>query len=230
MCPPEAIATLQGSGAASSLDIDAIIPSSEISQTAYRHAASILHPSILNHSLRLYLYTKTLAASKNSIYHTDAVKHDHLFVACIFHDIGTTDMYNGNERFEVEGADAAVAHLSKYGVSEEDQNQVWYTIALHTCKGIVHRMGQLPALMRRALEIEFGDETDVDGIDDVIELKAKMHEKLPRLNIERVLSDAVVKQAIGNPAKAPSLSWPGGLYQSYLDNPGWEGVNKAFHG
>jgi hypothetical protein len=213
MCPSEAIRSLHSRSSA-----------------AYSHAASLLHPSILNHSIRLYIYTKTLAASRNSIYHTDAAKHDQLFVTCLFHDIGTTETYNGPQRFEVEGADAAVAHLGESNISEADQKMVWYAIALHTTKGIVHRMGELPALMRRALDVEFsvGDWKDVEGIIDLVGFKAKLEETYPRLYIEKVLGNAVALQAVGKPEKAPSATWPGGLYRAHLQDPGWKGVNKGF--
>ncbi|KAF2451208.1 hypothetical protein P171DRAFT_317677, partial [Karstenula rhodostoma CBS 690.94] len=156
--------------------------------------------------------------------------HDQLFVACLFHDIGTTETYNGPQRFEVEAADAAVAHLSKFGVSGEDKMQVWYTIALHTSKGIVHRMGELPALMRRALDVEFSvaDWKHVEGIDDVVGFKARLEEGYPRLDIEKVLGDAVALQAVQRPGKAPSATWPGSLYRAYLEDPDWKGVNKGF--
>lgn len=230
MCPPEIVASIQASGPDISDDLEAIIPSTEISWTAYRHAESLLHPSVLKHSIRLYLLTRTLAASASSIYHTDPNKHDQLFVACLFHDIGTTETYNGNQRFEVEGADAAVTHLSKFDVREEDRNQVWYTIALHTSKGIVHRMGELPALMRRALDVEFsvGNWLEIEGIENVVELKRQFEERFPREDIEKVLGDAVAHQAVKKPQKAPSATWPGSLLKAYLDDPRWEGVNKGF--
>ncbi|KAF1969659.1 hypothetical protein BU23DRAFT_476116 [Bimuria novae-zelandiae CBS 107.79] len=217
----------------SSPNPEAIIPSTKLSQSAYQHAASLLHPSILNHSIRLYLYTKTLAASRDSLYHTDPAKHDLLFIACLFHDIGTTEMYNGAQRFEVEGADAAVAFLeknSKGKLSEEDKQQVWYTIALHTTKGIVHRMGELPALMREALEIEFsiGNWKEVEGLPDVEELKRQFEERFPREEIEKVLGDAVAQQAVKRPEKAPKATWPGALLRAYLEDPEWKGVNKGF--
>ncbi|KAK7185982.1 hypothetical protein DPSP01_008552 [Paraphaeosphaeria sporulosa] len=229
MCPPEALKSLKSSTTSPS-SIPAIVPPTTLSQSAYSHAASLLHHSILNHSIRLYIYTKTLAAAENSVYHTDPAKHDQLFVACLFHDIGTTETYNGPQRFEVEGADAAVAHLSKFGVSEEDKLQVWYAIALHTCKGIVQRMGELPALMRRALDVEFsvGVWQDEEGIEDVAEFRAKLEKTYPRMDIEKVLGDAVALQAVGRPEKAPSATWPGGLYRAHLEDPDWKGVSKAF--
>jgi hypothetical protein len=52
--------------------------------------------------------------------------------------------------------------------------------------------------------------------------------KLPRLEIEKILGDAVVHQAVQNPKKAPAASWPNNLYKSYLENPEWRGVNRAF--
>ena len=229
MCPTELVKSIQATHVAAPEDL-ASIPSTELCRSAYQHAASILHPSILAHSMRLYIYTKTLAASAGSIYSTNPEKHDHLFVACLFHDIGTTETYNGEQRFEVEGADAAVAHLAKFGVSEEDRMQVWYTIALHTSKGIVHRMGELPALMRRALDVEFsvGLWTEIDGIENVVGFKLQVEEKFPRQDIEKVLGDAVTKQAVRRPEKAPGASWPGDLLKAYREDPGWQGINKGF--
>jgi len=228
MCHAKAITSNSPRSIDSSLAIDEIIPSTKISRSAYEYAHSLLHPSILAHSIRVYLYSRALAASTSSIYYTDPTKRDNLFVGCIFHDIGTTEPHNGAQRFEIEGADAAVTHLSKFGVSEEDQKEVWTMIALHTSPGIVERMGELPALMREALNIEFKGKVEAQGIGSVVELKASVEANYPRLEIEKVLGDAVVKQAVRNPAKAPSGTWPGGMYRSYLEDPAWTGANKAF--
>lgn len=225
MCPPEAFTS---SASTESLDPASFVPSSETSKAAFQHASSLLHPAILNHSIRVYLYARALAAASNSAYHTNPAKQDLLFLGCIFHDIGTTDTYNGPQRFEVEGADAAVAHLGKYGVSEADKQEVWNAIALHTSPGIVERMGELCVLVRRGVETDFGRRTEFEGIDDLPGLKAHFEGKYARLNIEKILSDKVVEQAIKQPGKAPSASWPGILYKSYLQNPDWTGVNKAF--
>lgn len=226
MCPPEAF--LSADQSTHLLNLETIIPPTKVSKAAYEHASSILHPSILNHSVRVYLYTRALAASSKSKYHTESAKQDLLFVACLFHDIGTAEQYNGHHRFEVEGGDAAVKHLEKFGIDEEGMKEVWTTIALHTSRGIVERMGELPALFRKGLEIEFGIRTEVEEIENLKQVKARIEEKFARLDIEKVLSDLVVEQAVKNPAKAPPATWPGVLYQSHLENPDWKGVNKAF--
>jgi len=45
---------------------------------------------------------------------------------------------------------------------------------------------------------------------------------------EKDLGDAVVRQAVKDPLKAPGSSWPGDLLRAKRAEPEWEGVNKAF--
>jgi hypothetical protein len=65
-----------------------------------------------------------------------------------------------------------------------------------------------------------------------------IEELLPRLDAEKALSDAVVKQAGKIPhidsltwpsdAKFPAASWPGVLLRAHAENPDHEGMNPAF--
>jgi HD superfamily phosphohydrolase YqeK len=223
MCPLEILPA-----SSSTLNTSAFVPPSATSNAVYDHAYSLLHPAILNHSIRTYLYASALAESRGSIYHTDPSKKDLLFTACIMHDIGTTPTHNGPNRFEVEGADAAVKLLAKLGVSEEGRGEVWKAIALHTCDGIVQRMGELSNIVRKAVEIDFG-KTEVEEIENLLALKAQFEELYARIGIEKILGDTVVEQCVRNPNKAcPQASWSGVMYKSHLENPNWRGVNKAF--
>lgn len=91
-------------------------------------------------------------------------------------------------------------------------------------------MGELPALMRRGLDVEFGvgSWTAMEGVEDVVGLKREVEGRIPREDIEKVLGDAVVKQAVVRVAKAPGGSWPGDLVRVWREDPGWEGVNRGF--
>ncbi|KAF2690439.1 hypothetical protein K458DRAFT_289916 [Lentithecium fluviatile CBS 122367] len=222
MCPPSS-----SNSRSSPLNPTFFVPASEIGQKAFELASSHLHPAILNHSIRVYLYAKAVAASKRSTYNTDQAKQDLLFAACILHDIGTTERHNGPNRFEVDGADAAVEHLAKFGMSEDDSKEVWVAIALHTSDGIVQRMGELARIVRMAIEIDFG-RNQVDEFEGLAGMKERFEGKYKRMEIEEVLGDEVVEQAVKSPGKAPPNSWPGVLYRSHLENPNWPGVNKAF--
>lgn len=218
MCPPSSFATTD-TAKLSHDDMTDIIPQTKLSQSAYEHADSIIAPEILNHSIRVYLYARALAAHTNSAYSTDSAKQDLLFTACLFHDIGTTTLYDGPQRFEVEGADAATQHLTLFGVSEADKHDVWVAIACHTCLGIAERIGELARLVRAGVSMDFKMETA--GKERLEELRDELEVRFQRAGFEKVLSDAVVGQAVKQPKKAPSATWPGMLYRAHLAEPGW---------
>jgi len=202
------------------------IPEDNVCKAGYDTAVRNLHPAILNHSIRVYLYSLDLAQKQKSTY-ADSPGIPLLFVACMFHDIGTSTSFDGPHRFEVEGADAAVSHLSKYNISESSAHQVWQAIALHTSPHIAERIGELPRLVRAGVlrdfgRVAFGEQKEVDGKEQ------KLEALYPRLEPEKILGDLVVEQAVRNPGKAPMASWPGVLLQAKRANPDWEGVNKGF--
>ncbi|KAF1928124.1 uncharacterized protein M421DRAFT_5769 [Didymella exigua CBS 183.55] len=176
--------------------------------------------------MRVYLYAKALAKHSESVYARDPAKLDILFTACLFHDIGTTDQYDGPQRFEVEGGDAAVRHLDQYDISAADKHDVWTAIACHTSPQIAEKIGELPRLVRLAVITDFGRQSPAWGV--LLPLREGMEKALGRAEIEKVLGDAVVEQAKRRPEKAPMVSWPGVMYKAHLAEPEWSGVNKMF--
>ncbi|KAJ4379521.1 hypothetical protein N0V86_004701 [Didymella sp. IMI 355093] len=202
------------------------IPQNPISQAAFEHASNLLAPAILSHSMRVYLYAKALAEHAESVYATDPAKLDLLFTACLFHDIGTTNKYDGLQRFEVEGGDAAVQHLDQFGIGAVDKHDVWTAIACHTSPQIAERIGELSRLVRQAVVTDFGRKSSV--WDVLLPLREGIERNLGRAGIEKVLGDAVVEQAKRRPEKAPMVSWPGAMYRAHLAEPDWSGVNKMF--
>ncbi|KAF1362841.1 hypothetical protein EJ07DRAFT_106328 [Lizonia empirigonia] len=226
MCPPADITATKSAPLHLSRIYTDGVPKTPISQSAFEHASALLAPSILSHSMRVYLYAKALAEHQTSIYATDPAKHDLLFTACLFHDIGTTDEYDGSQRFEIEGGDAAVKHLDRFDVSETDKHDVWTAIACHTSPQIAERIGELSKLVRLAIITDFGRKSS--AWDVLVPLRDELEKELERAEIEKVLGDAVVEQAKRCPEKAPTVSWPGVMYRAHLTEPEWSGVNKMF--
>lgn len=200
-------------------------------------AAKELPEAILNHSLRVYLIAKWLAENEPD---NDLAAPESLplvFAAAIFHDMGACELYNGTQRFEVEGADAAEAHLTAHGIKKSEAHRVWVAIALHTSPGIAERIDPLTRLIRLAVKIDFSPaQKERHGAK---EFTAGIEEDLPRLEAEKVLADAVIQQARKipeqvdgltwpNSEKHPSASWPGILLRAHIENPGHVGVNPAF--
>lgn len=213
MCPPAASPHSDDqptNDASNSQPVPTCIPHDALSQAAYRHAASLLHPLILAHSIRVFLYARQLSEQESSTWHQEP-RLPLLLVACIFHDIGTTDRYNsGPTRFEIEGADAAVKFLQQYGVSDQDKHDVWMAIALHDTPQIAERIFELVRLVRVAVMADFKRASAVALFD--ASTVAAIEKNFERAEIEKVLGDTVVEQALKSPGKAPPACWPGGEF------------------
>ncbi|KJZ77150.1 hypothetical protein HIM_03471 [Hirsutella minnesotensis 3608] len=215
------------------------LPQSAVCSSALDLARQTLPEPIFNHSLRVFLAAQWLL-DHEADGKSDSAEHELLFVACVCHDLGTSDRFNGPQRFEVEGADAAVDLLRKHDISQPDCHRVWTAIALHTSPGIAERIDSLARIVRRAVLIDFSDEARRQAVaegcpyDDFVAL-------LPRLDIEKCLANAVVGQAgsceglfrpnnltLMNTQKHPAASWPGILLRAHLENPDYDGINPAF--
>lgn len=205
---------------------DDAVPSTPLSQQAFALAKSTLPQALLNHSLRVFIFAKWLAIKEASPLVNNAHQLDVLFVACICHDFGATEQHDGHERFEVCGADAAVRFLQSQQVSDVDCHKAWTGIALHTSPGIAERIDAFTRLVRLGVLLDFRQKTrDQFQANQYFEQVIAL---VPRLAIEKELGDAVVAQALKQQEKAPAASWAGVLLRSHLENPDWNGVNKAF--
>jgi hypothetical protein len=71
-----------------------------------------------------------------------------LYAAAMFHDLGLTPRYRRvDQRFELDGADAAREFLADHGCSEAAIRTVWLAIALHTTPEIPDRLEPEIALL-----------------------------------------------------------------------------------
>jgi len=173
--------------------------------------------------MRVYLFAKWLAQKEGS----QLADGDLLFAASMGHDLGASHLHSlSSERFEVEGADAMVELMRQHQVSETDAHDVWVAIALHTSPHIAERITPLARLVRLGVLIDFRPASRQSH--DAVDYGTEIESMLPRLNIEKILGDAVVQQAVQNPSKAPPNSWPSSLYKSHLEDPTWTGVNRGF--
>jgi hypothetical protein len=182
---------------------------SELVITAEELMRDSLHPSIFNHSMRVLHLAWHLPTPH------PAPDQEALAVAVLFHDSGTIHENNGEQRFEVEGADAAARFLERWEWTPERIRPVWEAIALHTSPGIAERFGSVAQLLRAAVLIDLG-RAEMPGADTPA-LEAHLL-RYPRLDIDHVLPELVIAQALepGRAMKAPPFSWPGALVAERL--------------
>src|SRR5919202_2010369 len=82
---------------------------------------------LFNHSIRVYLFAAEQGRQQKLRFDAEL-----LYVAAAFHDLGLSKRFSSqNERFEVDGANAARQFLSAHTIPEEQIQTVWEAIALH---------------------------------------------------------------------------------------------------
>jgi hypothetical protein len=92
---------------------------------------SSLEPYLFNHVMRSWLFGILLSQGVDP-----APDPELLAVSAVLHDLGLTERYTAENRFEVDGANAARAFLKERGISTEQTQVVWDAIALHTTPSI----------------------------------------------------------------------------------------------
>jgi hypothetical protein len=174
------------------------LPDTDIAGKAYTFARRATPAFILNHSIRSYARARAHAARRGLRPGTD-YDDELVFLSCILHGIGLSEHANGNQRFEVDGADTAAAFLRRHGVEERRIDIVWDAIALHTSPGIANRKTTEVAMTQAGIA------TDILGAgreELPVGLAEELHAVLPRADLAYALSDAVRVQAMGKPHKA----------------------------
>jgi hypothetical protein len=107
-------------------------------------------PLLFNHSSRVY-YFAALAGKRRQL----SFDSELLYAGTMFHDMGLTPQYStAQERFEVDGANAARDFLRSHRISQADIDTVWTAIALHTTPGIPQHMHPVVALVTAGVEMD----------------------------------------------------------------------------
>jgi hypothetical protein len=110
---------------------------------------------LFNHSSRVYLFAALAGHRRGLKFDTEL-----LYAGAMFHDLGLVPAYSSaSDRFEVDGANAARNFLQGHNLSEQEIEQVWTSIALHTTPDIPKYMHPVVALVTAGVEM------DVLGID-----------------------------------------------------------------
>lgn len=91
-------------------------------------------PFLLNHLMRTYAFGRAADAMQGA-----QVDEEMLFLGSMLHDLGLVKAFIREDRFEVDGVDAAAEFLSKQGYSDKKIAVIWDAIALHTTLSIPQR-------------------------------------------------------------------------------------------
>ncbi|MBA8902448.1 HD domain-containing protein [Phyllobacterium sp. P30BS-XVII] len=105
---------------------------------------------LFNHSSRVYYFGAIAGQQKGLKFDREL-----LYTGAMFHDMGLTHQHSSaDERFEVDGANAARDFLRGHGIAQADIDTVWTAIALHTTPGIPKHMHPVVALVTAGVEMD----------------------------------------------------------------------------
>jgi HD domain len=133
---------------------------------------------LFNHSVRVYLFAAEQGRQRHLRFDPE-----HLYIAAAFHDLGLIRKFSSpDERFEVDGANAARQFLHAHDIAEDQVQAVWEAIALHTTPGIPKYMRPEVALLNSGVLL---DVLGV-GLDQFpAELREEIVARYPRTNFKK---------------------------------------------
>jgi hypothetical protein len=127
-----------------------VIPDSLLAKQATdllrEHSTDLL----FDHSIRVYLFAAEQGRQQKLRFDPEL-----LYVAATFHDFGLIKKFSSSdERFEVDGANAARQFLTAHKVPEDKVEIAWAAIALHTTPGVTQHMRPEIALLHSGVGLD----------------------------------------------------------------------------
>lgn len=99
---------------------------SKIARRAVELAQLTCPPYLFNHAVRTFLFGSLTGRALGQRFDEEI-----LFLACILHDLGLTERFQGDLPFEIQGAEAAKHFLEENAYKTEGVETVWDGIAMH---------------------------------------------------------------------------------------------------
>jgi hypothetical protein len=144
------------------------VPDGPLITAVIEHAQRLSEPYLFNHAIRSWLFAEAIGRIKGIDYDREVVA-----IGTILHDIGLTASVSGPNRFEVNGADAALSFIKGKGVSDRRAQLIWDTVALNSTPSLALHKEPEVAVATMGIGLDYGG----FGI-----------EAIPTADVERILS------------------------------------------
>jgi len=99
---------------------------SKIAQDATELSRTSSPPYLFNHAVRTFLFGSLVGRARKQSFDEEV-----LYLACILHDLGLTEQFQGDLPFELQGAQSAKHFLEQHAYAKDKTAVVWDGIAMH---------------------------------------------------------------------------------------------------
>ena len=166
------------------------VPDSPLIAQALEYGQKLYEPYLFNHAVRSWLFAAKVGQLKNIDCDLEVVA-----VGTILHDIGLTAGVSGSNRFEVNGAAAAVSFVRERGLSQRRAQLIWDLVALNSTPSIALHKEPEVALGTMGIGLDYAgfgldalqpvDVNRVLGAFPRLQMKDRFSETCCRLVMER---------------------------------------------
>jgi hypothetical protein len=115
------------------------------------YAQRVSEPYLFNHAMRSWLFAEAIGRMKGIDY-----DHEIVAIGTVLHDIGLTASVSGANRFEVNGADAAVSFIKGHGFSDRRAQLVWDLVALNSTPSLALHKEPEVAVGTTGIGLDYG--------------------------------------------------------------------------
>ena len=144
------------------------VPDGPLIKAVIEHAQRLSEPYLFNHAMRSWLFAEAIGHIKGIDYDREVVA-----IGTIFHDIGLTASVSAPNRFEVNGADAALSFIKGKGLTDRRAQLIWDLVALNSTPSLALHKEPEVAVGTMGIGLDYGG----FGV-----------EALPIADVERILS------------------------------------------
>jgi hypothetical protein len=118
---------------------------------AIEYAQRLSEPYLFNHAMRSWLFAELIGRTKGIDYDREIVA-----VGTILHHIGLTAGISGPNRFEVNGADAALSFIRDRGLSDRRAQLTWDLVALNSTPSLALHKEPEVAVGTMGIGLDYG--------------------------------------------------------------------------
>ena len=127
------------------------VPDTPLITAAIEYAQRLSEPYLFNHAMRSWLFAETIGRIKGIDY-----DHEVVAIGTILHDIGLTPDVPGPNRFEVNGANAALSFIAGRGIADRRAQLIWDLVALNSTPSLALHKEPEVAVGTMGIGLDYG--------------------------------------------------------------------------
>ena len=167
------------------------VPDGPLITSVIEYAQKLSEPYLFNHAMRSWLFAETIGRIKGIDY-----DHEVVAIGTILHDIGLTVSVSGPNRFEVNGADAALSFIKGERLSDRRAQLIWDLIALNSTPSLALHKEPEVAVGTMGIAVDYGGfGLDALAADDV----QRILDAFPRLKMKQRFAETCCRLVTEKP-------------------------------